>query len=68
MKTYKISEVLYWTIAGISIYKFISFGDMIKQELIISLVLLFYQYLWHFLEDILEKSITKGTRTLNDSF
>ena len=24
MKTYKISEVLYWTIAGISIYKFIS--------------------------------------------
>ena len=59
MKTYKISEVLYWTIAGISIYKFISLGDMIKQELIISLVLLFYQYLWHFLDDILEKSITK---------
>ena len=24
MKTYKISEVLYWTIAGISIYKVIS--------------------------------------------
>ena len=68
MKTYKISEVLYWTIAGISIYKFISLWGYDQKELIISLVLLFYQYLWHFLDDILEKSITKGTRTLNDSF
>ena len=41
---------------------------MIKKELIISLVLLFYQFLWHFLEDILEKSIIERTRTLNDSF
>jgi len=28
MKTYKISEVLYWVIAGISLYKTITFWGM----------------------------------------
>ena len=59
MKTYKISEVLYWTIAGISIYKFISLWgyDQTRAYYFIGFAVL--SILWHFLDDILEKSITK---------
>ena len=67
MKTYKISEVLYWTIAGISIYKIISLWGYDQTEHIISLVLLFCQFYGTFRRHF-RKNIIKGTRTLNDSF
>jgi len=43
------------------------YGMIIAKRPIFSLDLLFYPYLWYYLEDTIEKSLTKGEIPLNDN-
>ena len=55
MKTYKISEVLYWTIAGISIYKFISLWGYDQKRAYYFIGFAVLSIFMALLDDILEK-------------
>ena len=50
MKSYKISEILYWIIALIASYESFSQWSINRKRLIYLLDLLSYQFLWHYLE------------------
>ena len=66
MKNYRISEILYGLIAVIATYESFNNGMITAKRPIFSLDLLFYQYLWDYLEDTIEKSLIKGEIPLND--
>ena len=65
MKSLLISEILYWVIALISFFQIFQNWNLNRNKAYIFIFLLYYLFLWHFLEGILEINILKINNAYN---